>query len=278
MFDGNSFLIFTPGLKQKTMASEKIRVTLLQADLIWEDKAANLRQFDDRIKTVGQTTDLIVLPEMFTTGFSMNAAALAEPMTDATLDALRRWAAETRAVVTGSFIAGENGKFYNRLVWMRPDGSYDTYDKRHLFTLADEHLTYTAGSRKLITDLKGWKVCPLICYDLRFPVWSRNTDHYDLLIYVANFPAKRSAAWKSLLTARAIENQAYTIGVNRVGTDGKGHYYSGDSSLTDYEGRALYGVAHIEDSFTAELSYSAQQDFRSRFAFLEDRDEFRINS
>lgn len=260
------------------MATENIRITQLQADLIWEDKAANLRQFDSKISAIGTTTDLIVLPEMFTTGFSMNAASLAEGMDGAALDHLKKWAGETKAVVTGSFIADEHGNFYNRLIWMQPDGEYFIYDKRHLFTLADEHLTYTAGKEKLIVELKGWKVCPLICYDLRFPVWSRNVEQYDLLIYVANFPAKRAAAWKNLLTARAIENQAYTIGVNRVGTDGKGHYYSGDSSLVDFEGRLLYRVSHIEDSFTTELSYSDQQTFRQRFAFLDDRDEFSINS
>lgn len=259
-------------------ASENIRITQLQADLIWEDKAANLRQFDEKILAIGTTSDLIVLPEMFTTGFSMNAAALAEGMDETAMAHLKKWAADAQAVITGSFIAVENGNFYNRLVWMQPDGQYQTYDKRHLFTLADEHLTYTAGTDKLITSLKGWKVCPLICYDLRFPVWSRNVESYDLLIYVANFPAKRAGAWKNLITARAIENQVYTIGVNRVGTDGKGHYYSGDSCLVDFEGRVLYRASHIEDSFTTELSYSGQQTFRQRFAFLDDRDDFSINS
>ncbi|WP_233752837.1 amidohydrolase [Flavilitoribacter nigricans] len=258
------------------MPTEKIRVTQLQADLHWEDKPANLRMFDEKIAAIGNTSDLIVLPEMFTTGFSMNAAALAEPMDSATLQHLSKWAAASEAVVTGSFIAVENDHFFNRLVWMQPDGNYHTYDKRHLFTLADEHLTYTAGAEKLIVELMGWKVCPLICYDLRFPVWSRNTEAYDLLLYVANFPAKRSAAWKSLLTARAIENQVYTIGVNRVGTDGKGHYYSGDSCLVDFEGRVLYRASHIEDCFTTDLSYSAQLEFRQRFAFLADRDDFSI--
>lgn len=260
------------------MATENIRITQLQADLIWEDKAANLRQFDDKISAIGTTSDLIVLPEMFTTGFSMNAAALAEGMDEPAMRHLKKWATDAQAVVTGSFIAVKDGNFYNRLVWMQPDGEYHIYDKRHLFTLADEHLTYTAGKEKLIVDLNGWKVCPLICYDLRFPVWSRNVESYDLLIYVANFPAKRAAAWKSLLTARAVENQVYTIGVNRVGTDGKGHYYSGDSCLIDFEGRVLYRASHIEDSFTTELSYSDQQAFRRRFAFLDDRDDFSINS
>lgn len=256
---------------------EDLRVSLLQADLVWENKAANLKQFAEKIAPLAHKTDLIILPEMFTTGFSMQAAPLAEPMAGHTLQHLQQWAAATGAVITGSFIAAENSCFYNRLVWMRPDGTYETYDKRHLFTLADEHLTYTAGNKKLLVDLKGWKICPLICYDLRFPVWSRNAEAYDLLIYVANFPARRAAAWKGLLTARAIENQVYTIGVNRVGTDGKDHYYSGDSSLIDYEGIGLYTVAHVEDSFTVSLSYTRQQEFRRRFAFLADRDTFTVS-
>ncbi|MCB0629746.1 MAG: amidohydrolase [Saprospiraceae bacterium] len=256
--------------------AENLIVSLLQADLVWENKTVNLEQFDTKIASIGGSSDLIVLPEMFTTGFSMNAREMAEPMDGPTLEHLRRWAAGSEAVVTGSFIAVEAGKYYNRLVWMRPDGTYVTYDKKHLFTYADEHLTYTAGTRKLIVEIKGWKVCPLICYDLRFPVWSRNVEDYDLLIYVANFPARRAAAWKSLLIARAVENQAYTIGVNRVGTDGKDIYYSGDTSLVDYEGKILYQAAHIENTFTTELSYSEQQTFRSRFAFLNDRDSFTI--
>lgn len=256
--------------------SENLRVTLLQADLAWENKTANLLRFNEKLATIGTSTDLIVLPEMFTTGFSMNAVQMAESTQSATLEHLHRWAAAADAVVTGSFIAEENGKYFNRLVWMRPDGTYQLYDKKHLFTYAEEHLTYTAGTEKLIVELQGWKICPLICYDLRFPVWSRNTEDYDLLIYVANFPARRAEAWKSLLIARAIENQVYTIGVNRVGTDGKDIYYSGDSSLIDFEGKTLYRASHIEDTFTAELSYAEQQSFRSRFAFLNDRDGFTI--
>lgn len=260
------------------MSIGNLRVSLLQADLVWEDKTRNLKNFEKKLGTLGTASDLIILPEMFTTGFSMNAAALAEPMDGTAMEHLEKWSALTQAVVTGSFIAVEEGHYFNRLVWMSPDGSYQTYDKRHLFTLADEHLTYTAGSKKLLVDLKGWKVCPLICYDLRFPVWSRNVEQYDLLLYVANFPAKRAAAWRALLSARAIENQVYTIGVNRVGTDGKGHYYSGDSGLIDFEGQTLYRAAHLEDVFTTELSYAEQLGFREKFAFLNDRDQFTIAS
>ncbi len=253
-----------------------IRITLVQTALHWENPQANLQQLDDKLASLAGKTDLVILPEMFTTGFSMNAAALAEPMKGPTMQWLARKADGLKAVITGSFIAEENGRHYNRLVWMRPDGSYETYDKRHLFTFAEEHRHYTAGEQRLIVELNGWKVLPLVCYDLRFPVWSRNTEDYDLLIYVANFPELRRFAWQSLLVARAIENLAYTIGVNRVGTDGKGISYAGDSVLLDFSGQARYQASHVEDIFTTTISYQAQQAFRQRFAFLNDRDRFII--
>lgn len=257
---------------------ENLRITLLQTFLHWEDKAANLRQFDQKLAPLAGKTDLIILPEMFTTGFSMNAAALAEGMQDRTMLWLTQKAATLQAVITGSFIAEQDGKFFNRLVWMRPDGSYDTYDKRHLFTYAQEHHHYTPGNERLLVELKGWKILPLVCYDLRFPVWSRNVQDYDLLLYVANFPERRSHAWKSLLVARAIENLAYTIGVNRVGNDGNDIYYAGDSVVLNFAGQSLYQISHLEDIFTTTLSYQALQEFRQRFAFLNDRDDFTIKN
>ncbi|MBK7869780.1 MAG: amidohydrolase [Saprospiraceae bacterium] len=257
---------------------ENLRVTLVQSFLHWEDKSANLKQFDQKLAPLAGQTDLIILPEMFSTGFSMNAIALAEDMQGRTMQWLRDKAAMLESVITGSFIAEENGHYYNRLVWMRPDGTYDTYDKRHLFTYADENQYYTQGQQQLLVELKGWSILPLVCYDLRFPVWSRNVQDYDLLIYVANFPERRSHAWKSLLTARAIENLAYTIGVNRVGNDGNEISHSGDSTLLDYAGQMLYQISHLEDIFTATLSYQALQDFRRRFAFLQDRDHFIISN
>jgi len=253
---------------------KNLRVTLVQSRLHWEDKSANLRQFDEKLAPLADQTDLVILPEMFTTGFSMNAAALAEPMDGKTMQWLQKQAGALDAVVTGSFIAEEQGAFYNRMVWMRPDGTYETYDKRHLFTFADENQHYTPGKHRLIVDLHGWKVLPLVCYDLRFPVWSRNVEDYDLLIYVANFPELRRFAWTSLLTARAVENLAYTIGINRVGTDGNDISYSGDSTLLDFSGQPLYQVSQVEDIFTTTISYEAQQKFRQRFAFLNDRDSF----
>ncbi len=253
---------------------ENLRVSLLQAELAWEDKAANLHHFSEKIAAL-PATDLILLPEMFTTGFSMNAVALAENMDGTTMQWLAEQARKTGAVITGSFIAEMKGRYYNRLVWMRPDGGFEVYDKRHLFAYAKEDQTYTAGERKMTAMLKGWKVCPLICYDLRFPAWSRNTDDYDLLIYVANFPERRRHAWKSLLVARAIENQAYTIGLNRVGTDGLGIPYSGDSAVIDYEGNLIEDLQSAVAMPTIVLSAEAQQQFREKFPFLKDRDNFR---
>lgn len=253
---------------------ENLRVSLIQTYLHWEDKAANLQQLDEKLTPLAGHTDLVILPEMFTTGFSMNPAKLAEAMDGSTMQWLTAKAQQLDAVITGSFIAQENGQYFNRLVWMRPDGSYATYDKRHLFTYAEEHHHYTPGDNRVLMELKGWKILPLICYDLRFPVWSRNTDDYDLLIYVANFPERRSYAWKSLLAARAIENQAFTIGVNRVGNDGNDIYYAGDSCLIDYSGQVIHQVSHLENAFTTTLSYANQVEFRKRFAFLQDRDQF----
>jgi len=253
-----------------------LRITTIQADLIWEDKKANLKMFDQKIAAITTHTDLIILPEMFTTGFSMNAASLAEDMDGETKQWMAKKAKEKNAVITGSFIAKENGHFYNRLVWMQADGEYQVYDKRHLFGLANEDANYTAGTQKLIVELKGWKICPLICYDLRFPVWSRNVENYDLLIYMANWPNKRSNAWKALLTARAIENQAYTIGVNRIGNDGMGANYSGDTRVVDYLGHQIYQASFTEDVFTTSLSYENQQMLRGKLNFLADRDHFKI--
>lgn len=255
---------------------DALKVSTIQSQLQWEDKIANRKAFTQKIDRLKGTTDLIILPEMFTTGFSMNAEHLAESMDGPTMVWMSEQAAKAEAVVTGSFIAKANGHFYNRLVWMQPDGQYQYYDKRHLFTLAGEEKTYTTGQQKLIVDYRGWKICPQICYDLRFPVWSRNVEGYDLLFYVANFPARRRDAWKALLQARAIENQAYTIGVNIIEYDGKDIYYSGDTSVIDYNGALLYQIAHLEDVFTVELSHQKLVEFRAKMNFLADQDGFEI--
>jgi omega-amidase len=223
-------------------------------------------------------TDLIVLPEMFTTGFSMEAATQAETMAGPTVAWLREQAAAHDAVVTGSVIIKENGHYYNRLFWVRPDGELSYYDKRHLFTLAGEQHTYTPGLARLVEEWRGWHICPLVCYDLRFPVWSRNQPGapYDLILYVANWPAVRRTAWMTLLRARAIENVACALGVNRVGTDGLGHEYSGDSALLDAKGNYLVEAHSQTGIFTHTLSRADLDDFRSKFAVLNDGDAFEL--
>ena len=255
----------------------KLNVSLLQVNLSWENKTENLQRLTEKIERLPDTTDLIVLPEMFTTGFTMNAQVLAEPVNGPTLRWLKKMAADKQAAITGSYIVTENGKFYNRLIWMKPDGKFDFYNKRHLFTLAKEHLHYQAGSQKIFPKIKNWKALPLICYDLRFPVWSRNTNGYDLLVYVANWPDKRSEAWKALLISRAIENQCYTIGVNCVGVDGKGYYYQGDSCIIDYAGKVIRHAAHHESILQAEIDLEAQKKFREKLPFLADQDHFSQN-
>lgn len=256
---------------------DNLRVTLVQAQLEWENKAANLAYFEHRLEQLSEPTDLIVLPEMFSTGFSMQPNHLAEPMQGPTLEWMSRCANVADAVVTGSFIVAEQGAYYNRLVWMQPDGEYFYYDKRHLFSLAEEHKHYSPGNKQLLVEWRGWRIMPLICYDLRFPVWSRNTFAYDLLVYVANWPERRSMAWSTLLQARAIENQVYTIGVNRIGADGNAVIHSGDTSLYDFQGLCLYRASHVEATVTLTLNRQNQQNFREKFTFLEDKDEFTIH-
>src|SRR5574337_503960 len=217
---------------------ENLNITLIQSNLHWENIDKNLQQFSEKMATVKEPTDLIVLPEMFSTGFSMNSKNLSEGMNGKTLLWMRKHCKEKGCAITGSVIISENGNYFNRLIWMWADGSYEIYNKRHLFQMANEDNYYTPGKYRKVVELKGWKICPLICYDLRFPVWSRNTwkktskfikdggreiiAEYDVLIYVANWPERRAHPWKSLLVARAIENQSYVIGVNRVGSDGNG--------------------------------------------------------
>lgn len=256
---------------------EKLRVAIVQSELHWEDPEANRLMFDQKIRAIEQEVDLIVLPEMFTTGFSMEAKKLAEPHEGATLDWMCNIAKSLNTAITGSVITKDKARFYNRLYFVLPDGSYHWYDKRHTFTLAGEHRTYTAGSEKLIVEYQGWKICPLICYDLRFPVWARNTEDYDLLIYVANWPSKRVAAWDALLMARAIENMSYCVGVNRVGFDGNGHEYPGHSGVYDVLGEQLI-FEEEASSFTqvATLDKEHLRKTRKQLQFLNDRDSFNL--
>jgi len=249
----------------------QLTISLLQANLVWENPQANLDNFAAKITQL-PATDLIILPEMFSTGFSMNAKALAETMEGPTIQWMKQMAVKQKAVITGSLIIQEAGNYYNRLIWMRSNGSFEYYDKKHLFTMAKEEETYTAGQQKVLIEYKGWTICPFICYDLRFPIWNRNQEDYDLAIYVANWPDKRAHHWNSLLMARAIENQAYIVAVNRVGTDGKGFYYSGYSTVLDPAGDILYQQADKEDNHTIILDINNLQDTRKRLPFLKDRD------
>ncbi len=255
-----------------------LTVSFVQTELHWHDAAANRADMGRKLAHLAEATDLIVLPEMFTTGFSMDAPGQAETMTGPTVAWLREQAAAHDAVVTGSVIIEENGAYYNRLLWVRPDGRLRHYDKRHLFTLAGEQHTYTPGGARLVEEWRGWRICPLVCYDLRFPVWSRNQpiEPYDLLLYVANWPAVRRTAWMTLLRARAIENVACALGVNRIGRDGLGHDYAGDSALIDARGNYLVEAEAAAGVFTHTLRQDELVDFRAKFGALNDGDAFEL--
>ncbi|MEM6377792.1 MAG: amidohydrolase [Bacteroidota bacterium] len=256
--------------------SNSLRVTIVQAHLIWEKIQQNLDHFTKLLATIKESTDLVLLPEMFTTGFSMEAKKLAETIPGPTFSWMKAQAQSLDAAVAGSFIVKEENQYYNRLLFVRPDGTTDQYNKRHLFTLAGEHKAYIPGQKNITIEWKGWKLRPQICYDLRFPVWSRNTDDYDLIFYLANWPNPRRNHWMSLLAARAIENQAYCIGVNRVGVDEKGHQYTGDSSVYDYSGLLLTQLTNQEACVTVQLDLEMQKNFRQKLNFLADRDTFQV--
>jgi len=253
-----------------------LRVTLVQADLAWQDPAANRHRLAAHFRGLVGHTDLVVLPEMFSTGFSMEAAALAEDMGGPTIGWMREEAAALGCVITGSLIVREQGRCYNRLVWARPDGSVEHYDKRHLFRIANEQQHYAAGARRVVVELKGWRVCPMICYDLRFPVWSRSCDDYDLLLYVANWPQRRAQAWSTLLRARAIENLCYVVGVNRVGKDGNGASYAGDSVALDFLGQSLSSEGGGDRVETAVLDLESLRSYRKSFPVHLDADRFEL--
>ncbi len=256
--------------------SPELRVSFIQVDLHWQDAAANRAMFQAKMEQL-PPTDLILLPEMFTTGFSMKAAELAEEMDGETVAWMMAMAQEKRAVVMGSLIIKDQEYYYNRLIWMRPDGTFATYDKRHLFRMAGECAAYTPGQERLIVDLNGWKICPLVCYDLRFPVFARNTPlQYDVLLYIANWPNKRRLAWQTLLKARAIENQAYCIGVNRVGQDANGHLYAGDSAAYNLLGEELAHFEHEEAIATITLTKTHLEETRQQLPWHLDADVFEI--
>ena len=253
---------------------QNLKITIIQPDIIWEDVETNLDKYNFISSGIGET-DVIVLPEMFTTGFSMKIDKLKEPIDGASVSWMKQLAKEKQSAVVGSLIIEEDEKVYNRAIWTFPDGSLSTYDKHHLYTMGQETEHYTAGNTKTILDYKGWKFCPLICYDLRFPVWARNAEDYDVLIYMANWPSPRHHVWKNLLVARAIENQCYSIGCNRTGSDGTGLNYLGDSAMVSPKGFAEF-MGEQEAVQTFEISYDDLHRFRNSFPLLNDRDQFRI--
>lgn len=258
-----------------------LRVALVQTDLHWQDKTANLALLEEKIWSLKNTCDLIVLPEMFATGFSMESALLAEPMNLQVHKWMKQLAAQTGSVITGTVIISEGGNYYNRLLWVLPDGTTQHYDKRHLFRMANEDASFASGTELPIFSLKGWKICPQICYDLRFPIWARNhwnsgNAAYDLLFYVASWPAARISAWDTLLPARAIENLSYAIGVNRVGIDGNQIAYTGHSAAYDFKGERLVDLGEKDQIQVVTLSRSSLEEYRSKFPAWKDADNFTL--
>ncbi len=254
---------------------QQLSIAIIQTSLTWQDPEENRARFSEKMRTIEKGADLIVLPEMFTTGFTMTPEAIDEDEGIKTLQWMKFEAQTTKAAVVGSIPFYENGRYTNRLFFVEPNGNYQYYDKRHTFTLAGEHLMYASGKELLTVEYKGFKICPLICYDLRFPVWSRNTQDYDLLLYVANWPKPRVAAWDALLKARAIENMAYCIGVNRIGTDDNDHEYVGHSACYDALGTQL-AFSNKDEVLLAVINKENLISCRAKLPFLEDRDPFTL--
>lgn len=255
-----------------------LNIALIQSHITWENPVQNQKVLEEKIRAVDSKTDLIVLPEMFSTGFTMNAAEVAESMDGTTVKWLQKLAKEKKAAITGSIIIKEKSSYYNRLVFASPDQMLQQYDKHHLFTMARENEIFTAGSKEVIINYKGWKIKPQICYDLRFPVWSRNKTEYDMLLYVASWPKPRIHAWDTLLQARAIENMSYCIGVNRVGLDGMGYEYNGHSAVYDVLGHRITNSENLEKEsiFYAELEKAHIEKTRQKLPFLKDADTFKL--
>ena len=263
-----------------------LTITTIQTKLHWEDKAANHQMLEKKIKSIKEKVEIIILPEMFSTGFSMNASALAEDMNGASVAWMKKMAMEKKSILVGSLMIKDDEKFYNRLIWMLPNGQMGIYDKRHLFAYANEDQYYTQGSKRLIASVNGWKINLMVCYDLRFPVWARQNPQatrvdgertepeYDMLIYVANWPERRSHVWRTLLQARAIENQSYCIGVNRVGNDGNDIYYSGESMVINPLGDVIYHKQHDEDVYTFTLQKDEIENIREKMPFWKDADGY----
>ena len=257
--------------------SDKFNISCIQADLAWENVDQNLKYFEQKFELLPSESEMVILPEMFTTGFSMNSTRLAEAMDGKTFQWIRNQANRINKIILGSAILKENDNFYNRCITMFPNGEYYTYDKGHLFRMEKEDKGYTKGESKTIFKHNGWRVCTLICYDLRFPVWSRNRNDYDMLIYIASWPESRREVWNTLLKARAIENQAYVVGLNRIGKDGEGINYSGDSVIINPKGQIIKKATdYKEEIISAELSLDELNLFREKFPVFLDADDFKL--
>jgi omega-amidase len=253
-----------------------MKIALIQSDLYWEDALKNRNNFESKISQIDCEVHLIVLPEMFSTGFTMNALAMAEAMNGETILWMKSAAKQKNCAVTGSLIITENDQFYNRMFFVFPSGEIQYYNKRHLFTLAGEDKTYTAGTEKVIVDYLGWKICLQVCYDLRFPVFARNVENYDLLLYVANWPKVRTNAWDILLKARAVENLSYVVGVNRIGLDANNYEHIGHSQVVDFLGNYILQPQETEGVFIVELDKNIMLETRKKLDFLSDKDVFEV--
>jgi omega-amidase len=274
------------------MKSPSLLITIVQSDLYWENPEANLKMFEEKINAHKEKMEIVILPEMFSTGFSMNPERFAEAMDGPAVAWMRSMAISKGIIIGGSLMIREGGNFYNRFVWMLPQGEFGYYDKRHLFGAGREDQHYTPGNKRLIASVKGWKINLLICYDLRFPVWSRQSvpldpvkqqavttpgePEYDLIIYVANWPEPRIYAWKTLLQARAIENQSYVVGVNRIGVDGNNTNHTGESMIADPLGQVLHSSGQQDEVYTASLSAERIDELRKKLPFLKDADSFMV--
>ena len=259
------------------MFQNNLNVAVVQMNLIWEDVYANRLIINNKINSIYKKVDVIILPEMFTSGFTMNASKIAEPIHGKTISWLKKIAKEKQVAIIGSLIISDREHYYNSMICINPNGNITQYNKKHTFTLAGEHKVYKSGSKKVIFQYKGWKICPLVCYDLRFPVWSRNTEDYDVLVYVANWPKPRINAWDTLLKARAIENMSYCIGVNRIGFDANGNEYPGHSAVYDVLGKRLDTIPkNKEITEIIMLNKKHIKDNREKLGFLSDRDSFNL--
>jgi predicted amidohydrolase len=256
---------------------QDLKLALVQTDIHWHDIDANLKMLDEKLKNISSLPDIIILPEMFSTGFTMDIKEISETMDGKAVNWMLTISAELRTVVIGSIVIEENQIYYNRLICANPNGDINYYDKRHLFSMAGEEKVYCPGIKKLVFDLNGWKICPMVCYDLRFPEWVRNQENYDLLVFSANWPEKRISHWRKLLQARAIENQCFVAGVNRIGTDKNDILYDGNSMVIDPMGEIITEMILVDSVAVITLGHEEIKRIRRYMPFLADQDKYKIN-